>query len=158
MLRETGVGCFRFLKQNPVFDETALSLVPTELNQIRWEERTAYATGNNPYLVFNLLEERYVSGIRLKYSYTNTEHTGPFISFYWKRDEQSYFTDEQFKKYSPTGDKANWCYGDWTQLNEQKTTMTFWIFDTVSKIRIDPGFKPGVFEISEIVLLEPSGE
>ncbi len=155
MLRQAGVGYFQFLQENPALREVALPLVPTGLNQVRWEEGTAYATGNKPYLVFDLPDERYVSGIRLKYSYVNAEHTCPYISFYWKRSDQSDFTQDQFKKYSPTGDKANWCHGTWTQINESETTMTIWICDTVNQIRIHPDFKPGVFKVSEIVLLEP---
>jgi hypothetical protein len=158
MLREAGVGSFRFLQDDPQFRHVTIPITPLELNQVRLEGNVAYALGSNPYMVFALSGDRYVSGILLKYSYSNNEGTCPYISVYWKRSDQKDFTSEQFKKYSPTGDKANWCSGTWRQVNESEKTMIVWVRDTVGEIRINPDFKPGVFTISQIDLLEPPNE
>lgn len=158
MLRQAGVGSFRFLRNDPVFQEVSLPLTPTGLNQVRWEGGIAYGTGNRPHLVFSLPEQQYVSGVRLKYTYKNADDTCPYVSLYWKRNNQGDFTKDQFRKYSPTGDRKNWCYGTWTRINEPETTLIFWICDTVSQLRIHPDFKPGVFKLSEIVLLRPAAD
>jgi hypothetical protein len=155
MLRQSGVGGFRFLRDDPIFREIALPLAPTELNQVRWEDRVAHSTGNRPHLIFSLPEERYVSGIRIKYSYSNTDGTCPYIAVYWKRNDQGEFTKDRFRKYSPTGDRMNWCHGTWTQIDDPETTMIVWLGDTLSQLRIHPDFKPGILKLSEIVLLEP---
>ncbi len=158
MLRRAGVGSFQFLRSDPVFREVSLPLTPTGLNQVRWEAGIAYGTGNRPHLVFRLPEQQYVSGVRLKYSYRNADGACPYVSLYWKQDNQDDFTKDRFRKYSPTGDRKNWCYGTWTRINEAETTLIFWICDTVSQLRIHPDFKPGVFKLSEVVLLRPPGE
>jgi hypothetical protein len=105
-----------------------------------------------------LPERQYVSGVRLKYSYGNADGTCPYVSLYWKRDDQDDFTIDRLRKYSPTGDRKNWCHGTWTRINEPETTLIFWICDTVSQLRIHPDFKPGVFKFSEVILLRPAGE
>lgn len=158
MLRRAGIGQFRFLKNDPPFREVSVPVVPIQLNQVRWEGRTAYGTGRNPYLVFDLGENRYISGVRLKYSYWNNDGTSPYVSIYWKRSDQNEFTKDHFSKYSPTGDRANWTRGTWQRLSDPETTMTVWVCDTVGQLRIHPDFKPGVFKISEILLLLPPGE
>jgi hypothetical protein len=158
MLRQAGVGSFRFLRSDPMFREFSLPLTPSRLNQVKWEGGIAYGTGNRPHLVFSLPEQQYVSGVRLKYSYGNADGTCPYVSLYWKRDDQDDFTKDRFRKYSPTGDRKNWCHGTWTRINEPETTLIFWICDTVSQLRIHPDFKPGVFKLSEVVLLRPAGE
>ncbi len=155
MLRQAGVGYFRFLSEDPKHGETRLPLAPTELKEVRWEEGTAYSTGASPYLVFDLPEERYVSGVRLKYTYCNAEGTCPYVALYWKSSSQRDFTSDQYKKISPTGDRANWCSVTWARVGEPETTMDVWICDKVKQVRIHPDFKPGVFKISEIVLLVP---
>ncbi len=158
MLREAGVGQFRFLRANPPFREVPVRLVPIGLNQVRWEAGTAYGTGNYPYLVFAVPENRYVYGVRLKYSSWNEECNLPYVSIYWKRPDQTEFTKDQFWKYSPTGDRANWERGTWLRLNDSETTVTVWISETIDQLRIHPDLRPGVFKISEITLMVPFNE
>jgi hypothetical protein len=165
MLQQPGVGSFRFLKKDPEFREVTLPLVPVRLNEVKWVDGVAYATGNAPYLVFNLPVERYLSGVRIKYTYMSQAHTShspsgasPYLGLFWKRNYQNEFTNRQWRKYSPTGDKANWRQGTWVRLNEREATMTVWICDTVGQLRFNPDFKPGVFTIYEIVLLYPPPE
>lgn len=158
MLRRAGIGQFRFLRNDPPFREVSVPVVPTQLNQVRWKGGTAYGTGRNSYLVFDLREDTFISGVRLKYSYWNNDGTIPYVSIYWKRSDQNEFTKDQFSKYSPTGDRANWTRGTWQRLSDPETTLTVWVCDTVGQLRIHPDFKPGVFKISEILLLLPPSE
>jgi hypothetical protein len=162
MLQQAGIGSFRYLKKEPLFREVKLPLVPVQLNQVKWVDGTAYATGNAPYLVFNLPVEQYLAGVRVKFTYTSQafndySYAGacPYVGLYWKRFDQSEFSSRQFQKYNPTGDKANWCKATWKRLNDPDVTMSVWICDRVGQLRINPDFKPGVFTIHEIVLLYP---
>jgi len=156
MLRQANVGIYRHLRDEPVFHKVSLPLVPPALNDLTWKEGIARATGSYPFLVFSLPENRYVCGIRLHYSYPNNEDHLSYVSIYWKKGDQKEFTTEQFSKYSPTGDRANWERGTWCRLAESERTLTVWICDTVKEIRIHPDFQPCECKISEIVLLEPS--
>ncbi len=158
MLRRAGVGKFPYLKDDPPFKQVSVPLAPTLLNQVRWEASTAYGTGYYPYLVFDLQEDRYVSGVRLRYSYSNENGTLPYVSIYWKRRDQHDFDKQQFWKYSPTGDRANWTRGTWLRVADPETTLTVWVCDTLGQLRIHPDFKPGIFKISEITLLVPANE
>ncbi len=155
MLRRAGIGRFGLLHDPDAFREIPIPLKPTKLNEVRWEDGIAYDTGTHPYFIFTLPADTRVAGIRMKYNSSNAEGTCPYISFYWKRNDQPDFTSDQFYKYSPTGDRANWCHGAWTQLNDRETTAIVWLSTTLGQLRIHPDFKPGVFKISELVLLEP---
>jgi hypothetical protein len=156
LLRRARVGDFSLLRDNPPFREVALPLVPVAMNQVTWHGGIAHATGNYPYLVFALPENTYVCGIRVKYSYSSTEGSLPYVSLYWKRDDQNDFTRDQSYKYSPTGDRANWARGTWTRLAQPQTTMFVWLCDNVKELRFHPDFKPCDCEISEILLLVPA--
>jgi hypothetical protein len=158
MLRRAGVGQFRFLQENPGFHEISVPLDPIALNQVTWKQDTAYATGYYPYVMFALQEERYVSGIRLKYNHRNENGTLPYVSVYWKGGDQDSFSEDQFWKYTPTGDRANWKRGTWTRLRDPETASTIWICDYIKELRIHPDFTPGVFTISELVVLLPAEE
>jgi hypothetical protein len=158
MLRQAGVGNFRFLRENPAFREISIPLVPQSLNQVRWEAGTAYATGsgNQSYMLFSLPKAKYTYGIRLKYTYWNEDNTLPFVFLYWRDDGQKDFTKARYGNYSATGDHANWVRGTWSQTKEPESTLTFWVCDTVKEIRIHPDLRPGVFKMSELVLLAPT--
>ncbi len=158
MLRRAGVGQFRFLVDDPPFHEIQVPLEPIALNQVRWENGTAYGTGDYPFVVFGLHEDKYVSGIRFKYAYSNEDGTLPYVSIHWKSSKQADFVGEQFWKYSPTGDRANWERGTWLRLNDSETTLTVWICDTIDQVRIHPDYRPGIFRISELVLLIPAND
>ena len=154
MLRQAGIGSFGLLHDPNVFREIPIPLIPTKVNQVRWENGIANSTGYNPYFILALPADTRIAGIRMKYTSSNADGTCPYISFYWKRNDQADFTVDQFYKYSPTGDRANWCHGVWTQLNDRETTAIVWLSTTLGKLRIHPDFKPGVFKIAELVLLE----
>jgi hypothetical protein len=155
MLRQAGVGSFHFLQENPVFREVSIPLVPKSLNDMRWEAGTAYAAGDHAYVLFSLSKAEYACGIRFKYTYWNQDSTLPFVFLYWKGEEQKEFTKPRFGNYSATGDHANWVRGTWGQIKEPESTLTFWTCDMVKEIRLHPDLRPGVFKISELVVLVP---
>jgi hypothetical protein len=155
MLRRAGVGCFVLLRDNPPFHEVCLPLVPQALNYLGWQAGTAQVRDRSSYLVFDFAE-RYVCGIRLKYSYANPRGVPPSVVVYWKSAGQEDFLDGQCRKHSPTGDQAIWDRVTWVRPAEPETTLTLWICDRVAQVRIHPDRKPGTFTISEIVLLVPA--
>jgi len=155
MLRQAGVGSFRFLKEDPAFREVSIPLVPQSLNKVRWEAGTAYTTGywDESSLLFSLPKAGYAYGIRLKYTYRNEDHALPFVFLYWRDEEQKEFAKDRYGNYSATGDYANWVRGTWGQTTAPESTLTFWVCDTVKEIRLHPDLRPGVMKISELVLL-----
>ena len=160
MLREAGVGSFRYLQDNPTFREVPVPLVPRSVNQVRWNGGTAYATGhgNESYMLFSLPKAEYVYGIRLKYTYRNEDDTLPFVFLYWRDDADKEFGGDRYGNYSATGDHANWVRGTWGQTEAPESTLTLWVCDTVKDIRIHPDLRPGVFTLSELVLLAPPAD
>src|SRR5262249_34461616 len=157
MLRDAGVGSFRYLQDNPPFREIPVPLAPRSLNEVRWNGGTAYPTwdGNESYMLFSLPKAEYVYGIRLKYTYRNEDNTLPFVFLYWRDDTDKEFGDERYGNYSATGDHANWVRGTWGQTKAPESTLTFWVCDMVKEIRRHPDLRPGELTLSELVLLAP---
>jgi len=155
MLRNAGVPGYTRLREDSVMRALPLDLHPTATAELEWHDSTARVQGSNARLVFDLPRERFVTGLRLRYSYRSDDGTLPYIAIQWKRDSQREFDRERYYKYSPTGDHANWKRGTWDTIHDSATTMTVWICDTVSQVAITPDFRPAVFRIVELSLLEP---
>jgi hypothetical protein len=169
MLQRAGVGKFRLLQENPPMREVLVPLQPVILNEVTWQQGMAHGVGKkDPYLVFALPENRYVYGLRLKYSYSNQENTAPCRFVYWKRGDQNDFTEDQQSHSCPTGDRANWSRGTWIRAMASESSMTVWICDAIKEIKIYPDFKtmrwftssprPFIFQISELALLAPASD
>jgi hypothetical protein len=156
MLRRAGVGGYIALRDDPPFRSVPLTLAPAKLRDAAWRDSTARTRSGDPYIDFVLPGDRYVAGIRLKYQNRSDDGTLPYIGLRWKRRDLPDFPGRNFKKYSPTGDRANWERGTWTRTGEATTTMTVWISDTIGQIRITPNYVPGLFRIRELVLLVPA--
>jgi hypothetical protein len=157
MLRRAGIGCFTRLQDDPAFREISVPLVPKTLNQVKWKAKTAQVSDHSSYLVFDF-PERYVCGIRLKFMHANPQGMPPCVLLYWKSAGQADFPIGQSRKHSPTGDRATWDRITMVRRAEPETTLTLWVCDRVSQLRIHPDRKPGAFTISEIVLLVTAGE
>jgi hypothetical protein len=157
MLRQAGVGSFRFLQENPAFREVSIPLVPQSLNKVRWEAGTFYATGrwDESYMLFSLPKAEYAYAIRLKYTYWNDDNILPLISLYWRDEGQKDFTKDRYGQHSATGDYANWVRGTWGRTKEPESTLTLWVCDTVKDIRLHPDRRPCMFKLSELALLIP---
>ena len=154
MLREASVGPYRQLADDPVFEEQPVPLVPVVMNQSRWDPATAtmHASGNYPYVTFQLAGPRRVAGIRLRYTHSKPGDSAPYVSIYWKHGEQE-FHPERYSKYSPTGDRANWERGTYMRIGDDEATMTVWILDRIDSIRLHPDFDSCSFKIHELTLL-----
>jgi hypothetical protein len=156
MLRDAGVGGYTSLREDSTMHALPLDLRPTATSELVWRrDSTARVQGSDPRLVFDLPGERFVTGLRLRYRYRSDDGNLPYIAIQWKRDSQREFDHERYYKYSPTGDHANWKRGTWDTIHDSATTMTVWICDTVHQLAITPDFRPAVFRIVELSLLEP---
>jgi hypothetical protein len=162
MLRRAGLADYRPLRDDPTFREIPVRLEAARLHEVRWSDHTAELLGYAPSLEFDLPRDLFVEGIRLRYQYRDPQGDFPFVGLAWKRSDQAEFpanpfkTGPGFKKYSPTGDRANWERGTWTRIHDPATTVTAWVGDTVGQLRLTPNFRPGTFHIVELVLLVPA--
>lgn len=152
MLKQADVAPYRSLRLNPPLREIRVPLAPAAAQAVNWENGTAHVTGSQPHIDFRLADERHVTGIRLQYTYHTGDGMIPLVGLFWKSDGDE-FSDARYKKYSPTGDHANWERGTWNRIDEPVTTMTAWVDETVGAIRIVPGHKGGTFRLHELVLL-----
>jgi hypothetical protein len=155
MLRTAGIGVYRHLREDPPARTVALDLTPTALAGATWRDSTLTAIANEASVDFTLPSERYVTGLRLRFQFTSRDGTLPFVGLCWKRRGQRDYPAKNYKKYSPTGDWANWERGAWTRLDDSTTTVTVALADTVGEIRVLSNYDPGVLRIRELVLLEP---
>jgi hypothetical protein len=156
MLRRAGVGLYAGLRDDPPVREVPLELTPSGLAGVTWRDSTATITGAEAHIDFTLPAERYVAGIRLEYQYWDSSSGLPLVGLRWKRAADREYPAGNYKKYSPTGDRANWERGTWTRLGDSTTTMTVALADTIGAIRINPNYLPGVFRIRRLVLLVPA--
>lgn len=155
MLRAAGVGIYRGLRDDRPARAITLDLTPSALAGATWRDSTLIATANEASVDFILPAERYASGLRLRFQFTSRDGTLPFVGLCWKRHGQRDFPAQNYKKYSPTGDRANWERGAWTRLDDSTTTVTVALDDTVGVIRVLSNYDPGALRIRELVLLEP---
>jgi len=153
MLRQAGIGIYGGLREDPPVREVPLDLTPSELAHVTWHDSTATVAGADAHLDFTLPAERAVAGIRLEYQYQAADGSLPLVGLRWKRAAEANYPADNYKKYSPTGDRANWERGTWTRLGDSATTMTVALADTIAQIRILPNYVPGSFRITRLVLL-----
>ena len=159
MLRRAGVGAFRSLRDDPRFVEAPVPLVPARADQVVWDPatRTARLEGPSPSLVFDLGEDRYVDGIRIRYRHSSPEGIAPCVALAWKKSDERDFPGSQKYANNPTGDRANWEKGSWSRLGDAEATMTAWPCAPARQIAVFPDIRPGTFEIVELVLLVRDG-
>jgi len=145
MLRRTKVGPFRFLRNDPPFVETPLSVMPTHLSLARWDAaaRAAHVTGFDPQLIYRLPSPRRVAGVRIGYSHANAEGAPARFQFAWRRPGQAAFLDTQRSS-------------DWALPAGAHRQTTVWIDDTPADFRIQPDNQPCDFQTGEIMLISPA--
>jgi hypothetical protein len=158
MLRDARVAPYDRLGAEPPFREVPVSLEPSYLTGITWnpQTRTATITNGSPAMRFTLPDQPRVAGIRLSYRHRNKTGVLPFVFLHYRKPGQGAFPKEQYQKYSPTGDQANWARGTYTRIGDDRTTMHTWIYDRVESFEIMPDLAPGEFEIVELTLLLPA--
>jgi hypothetical protein len=156
MLREAGVGIYGRLRDDPATREVPLELSPSEAAGLTWHDSTAVVARPDAHLDFTLPHERFAAAIRLSYQYTGPRGAFPLVDVRWKRHSEIRYPPGNYKKYSPTGDRAHWKRGTYNRVGDRETTITVALRDTVGQIRIGPGSVPGIFRITRLALLVPA--
>jgi len=133
MLRQAGIGSFRFLKDDPPFREISLSpnraeLVPSQADQAATKTRSDFST-----VVFSLDNPMYAVGIRLRYK-SESEGRPPFIEVSWRTDTEAPY--EKSDKFTPHGDRFNWQRGSWVRIAQPETDLTIWNCSMVRYVRV----------------------
>jgi hypothetical protein len=157
MLRRAGIGLYRGLREDPPVHEVPLDLVPSGLAGVTWRDSVATVVAvGDPHVDFTVPVERYVAGIRLEYQYQGRDGGLPLVGIRWTRAADREYPAANYKKYSPTGDRANWERGTWTRIGDSTTTMTVALADTIGRIRLQPNYLPGMLRVKRLVLLVPA--
>jgi hypothetical protein len=151
-LRDSKVGAFRYLRDNPPFREVSIPLTPIESHDVEFSNGVARAIGMGGSLTFALPADVQVAGIRLRYTYSSSK---PYLAIYWKSHNQPRFSDESYSKYSPTGDHANWGRISWTRLQDDASTVYVWVSQPVQMVRI-LAMSRATIDIRELTLLVPA--
>ena len=154
MLRRAGIGIYAGLRDDPPTREVPLPLAPAAVVGAAWQDGLAAIEAPEAHLDFTLPADRYVTGIRLSYRYQGMAGRLPFVGLRWKRRELEY-PAANFKKFSPTGDRANWQRGTWIRRGDRETTVTVVLADTVGQLRVLAVDAPGALRITRLVLLVP---
>ena len=152
-LHRDGVGTFRSLRPDaPPFRE-----VPLPVDQDGPNPADVVDTPEGPALRVRLPGgPQFVVGVRLTYRTDPGGEAAPFeIRIYWKRPGQTDFPAAQrYIHYS------HWQHphsGSGRPRPGEKT-MTAWVYERVSELRVHPAPDPEQFRVTEIVLLVPGGE
>jgi hypothetical protein len=144
-LRESGCGNFRYMGEDPPFQEVPISLTPTAVKGLIWDKGTARVSAKDSYLIFPVPESRRVAGVRITYVHSSDTGGRPAFQLFWKRSDQKEFPPDQslFMPWLETGP-------------DEKTTGTIWIDQTIDQLRIHPDDKPCDFKILKVVLIVPA--
>ena len=145
-LHRAGIEKYRLLREDPPFREVRLPAIPTGMNQVTWEGGAGHATGNEPYLVFDLPEPMFVCGIRIRFSHSNDERMMPYFQLFWRERHRGEFADPN-----------RYCHFQ-LATGGKEVEVPVWIYDRIDQIRIHPDRRPCDFKISEIVLLLSTNE
>ena len=144
MLHRASIGPFRSLQADPALREVELPIVPGGLDKMTWEGGTGRATGIDPSVVFTLSEPRFVGGIRITYSYPDTDGSPLYFRVFWRKSDQGDFNEHQFY------------LNAFLERASGERTVTIWVGDMIDQFRINPDNKYSYFKINKIVLLIPN--
>lgn len=142
-LRDARIGDYRNLPPDPPYREVRIPLDPVALNHVEWHGKSGRATGDRPYLVFDIGEPQFVCGLRIRYSSTNPEGLNPYFEVFLRNSR----LDEDFGK-------RRYLHVD-LPSDGQEVDVPIWFFDTFDQIQIHPDKRPCDFTISSVTLLLP---
>jgi len=145
-LKQAGLGQFRLMKDDPVYQTEFFQVRSIVSRQIVWHDEIAHGPGKDSFLTFALQEPRFIFAVRLKYTMgSGSDRATPnFFQMFWRRSDQNHFTESErnFRRMVGAGEG-------------EKRTLTVWVDDAIDQFRIHPDNKPFAVKISEIVLLVP---
>jgi hypothetical protein len=157
MLRDARVWPYKRLAPEPQFREVPVPLEPVLVQAATWDPQrhTIKSDTTWPTVRFALPDNPRVAGIRVRYRHHNLNGRYPFVFLRYRKPGQTDFPKDQYQKYSPTGDHANWLRGSYARLGDDYSTMDTWIYDKIDMIELLPDGQPCEFELLELTLLVP---
>jgi hypothetical protein len=141
MLHRAAIGPFHSLRDDPAFRQVPLPAVPDGLEQMTWEGGSARGTGDDPSVVFTLPEPRFVGGIRITYSYPDTDGSPLYFRVFWRRSDRGDFSQRQSY------------LNAYLERAAAQKTATIWIGETIDQFVIHPNNKDRYFKINKLILL-----
>ncbi len=142
-LRDARIGDYRYLPPDPLYRELQIPLDPVALNHVEWQGKSGRATGNRPYLAFDIGEPQFVCGLRIRYSSTNPEGLNPYFELFTRNS----LLEADFGK-------RRYLHVD-LPSDGREVDVPIWLFDTIDQIQIHPDKRPCDFTISSVTLLLP---
>lgn len=131
--QRTGFGIFESLHGDPEFREVPLPLEPAVVHDMAWEGGVARPVGDDPYLIFELPEARFIGGLQLEYSHEFPSRGGPEpIRISCKQGDSDRFTGARTR------------ISRFHCLGPGKETITTWIGARVQQFRIRPSAPSGL--------------
>ena len=153
MLRAAGVGAFAELRDDPPFVEIPIRLDALSIEQCTIDGDTIRATGGIPEIVLALPAAERVAGFRLRCAYRSLQPGLPCIALYWHGGGAEAGFGKRYYMFSPTGDRATWERNSWSRRSEAEITLTCWIDEPATHLRLHPDYKPCELRIRELVML-----
>ncbi|WP_373521802.1 hypothetical protein [Aquiflexum sp.] len=160
MLRESRVGNFVALKQDPIFEEIQLPYNYLTFERAVFQGDTVFTEDYLGYIGFVLPEPLHVNGVMLKFTNSGLKKAAPFRTYFWssRKMEQNigyHETKEGYNwiNYQPTGDRMNWAKATWLKQDERVPSTTVWMNDMLQEFRIYPDIEPCAFQLIEVKLL-----
>ncbi len=142
LLRQAGIRPYRSLRADVPLREIEVPATPSSVSLLEWDGRVARVTGVDPWLTFVISPPRYVAGIRLRYSHSNSTGTSSHFKAGWRRFDQGEFA-------------ADRCYTNWGLPTGDDRETTVWVGETIAGFRIQPDNQPCEFKIARLSLLVP---
>src|SRR5262245_3196368 len=157
MLRAARVGAFAELRDDPELVEVPLALDALSTDQCTIEGDTIRAPGSIPTVVLALpTDGRRLVGFRLECVHTSPQPGLPCIALYWHAGAADARFGERYYMFSPTGDRLTWERNSWSRRSDDHVTLTCWLDEPATYLRLHPDYKPCELRVLELVmLLEP---
>ena len=142
MLRTAGIGPFAGVR--PAIGELHEIPVPVVVvgtHDAQVSGGVVRGSGPDPYIVLALHKRIYVEGIRVRFTLTSEGGNPASLQAFWMLTGRDTF-DAQRRNVTVS-----------VASGPQEQTVTFWVYDTVDHLRLDPDVGASVFHPIEIVLL-----
>jgi hypothetical protein len=139
-LRDAGISPYSRLPADPSFRVRKLGLQPAEIVDIDWNGQEGKILGPNAYLVFDLAEPRFVSGLRFRLSVVDPGGMLPAVRVRVQSDTNSQVMHYNCRYESTTGEEAE---------------ILVYVDARISRVLLFPNNRISSFRMTNIELLLP---
>ncbi len=146
-LQRAGIGVFRDVA-DPAFREVRFPIDPIAVHNATWQNGVLRTMDANSFIAFTLPAPTFVYGIRVKYSYVESDPDG-HVAFRaeWTLGDQPFSKAERIEL-DPDPQL-------WGPTWKGEGVLTVWVNDTIDRLRLFPRDTAGYFRLIEMTLLLP---